>query len=74
MARLSGIILNSRGVVNEVAMVEAAAKEMDTQVVVDIPRDGTIQLCEEKNMTVVEGAPDSALAEIYHKLARGVAK
>jgi hypothetical protein len=34
-----------------------AAEEMDMQVVViEIPRDDTIQLCEEQDMTVLEGA------------------
>ena len=34
-----------------------------------IPRDPIIQSCEDKNMTVIEGAPDSPLAETYRKLA-----
>jgi nitrogenase subunit NifH len=30
----------------------------------------TIQVCEEKNMTVIEEAPDSPLAEVYRRLAQ----
>ena len=72
-ARLKGIILNARGVPNEAALVQAAAEEMGTRVIIEIPRDSTVQLCEERNVTVVEGAPDSPLAGIYHRLAEIIA-
>lgn len=68
-ARLRGIIQNSRGVKDESVLVRDAADEMNTPVVIEIPRDSIIQLCEENNRTVVEGAPDSAMAGIYDQLA-----
>ncbi|MGQ9824863.1 MAG: hypothetical protein ACUVSK_07680 [Desulfotomaculales bacterium] len=46
---------------------------MDTRVIIVIPRDSTVQLCEEMNVTVVEGAPDSPLAGIYFRLAEIIA-
>ncbi len=71
-ARLKGVILNARGVANESEIVGRAAREMDTEVVAEIPRDPTIQVCEEKNMTVIEGAPGSPLAEVYRRLAQKI--
>ncbi len=68
-ARLMGIILNSRGVPNELAIVERMADELGTEVVIQIPRDSTVQYCEERNQTVIEGMPDSSLAGVYRVLA-----
>ncbi|CEO90120.1 Nitrogenase iron protein [Syntrophaceticus schinkii] len=63
-AQLKGVILNARGVPDESALVQAAAEEMGTQVIIEIPRDIAVQFCEEKNMTVVQGSPDSSLAQV----------
>lgn len=71
-AQLKGIILNARGIANESEIVRKAADELDTAVVAEIPRDPTIQACEEKNKTVMQGAADSSLAEKYRMLARFV--
>jgi nitrogenase iron protein NifH len=68
-ARLKGFILNARGVPGESALVAAAAEEMNTRVIMEIPRDTVVQVCEDKNMTVIEGSPDSRLAGIYGRLA-----
>jgi len=68
-ARLMGIILNSRGVPNELAIVKQTADELETEIIIQIPRDPTVQYCEDKNQTVIEGAPDSPLAGIYRTLA-----
>jgi nitrogenase subunit NifH len=46
-------------------IVRRAAAEMDTKVVAEIPRDPTIQACEERNATVI----DTSLAERYRMLA-----
>jgi nitrogenase iron protein NifH len=72
-AHLQGLILNARGIANEQDLVAEVACEMDTDVVAEIPRDPTIQACESSNVTVIEGAPDSPLAEKYRMLARYVA-
>lgn len=71
-AQLKGIILNSRGVAEESELVKRAASEIGTDVVAEIPRDPRIQVCEEKNMTVIEGEPDSSLAETYRRLAQKI--
>jgi nitrogenase iron protein NifH len=73
-AQLKGLILNARGIANESVIVRAAAEELDTVVITEIPRDPTIQICESLNVTVIEGAPDSALAERYRLLARSIAE
>jgi len=69
-AQLKGIILNARGISNESEIVRRAAAELETSVVAEIPRDPTIQACEEKNKTVIEGAANSSLADKYRMLAR----
>jgi len=70
--QLRGIILNARGVADESELVKRAACEIDTKVVAEIPRDPIIQACEEENKTVIEGSPDSPLAETYRELARKI--
>jgi len=72
-AQLQGLILNARGIANELENVQAAAAEMDTVLVAEIPRDPTIQVCESMNVTVIEGAPNSALSMKYRMLARIIA-
>ena len=69
-AQLKGIILNARGIANASEIVRRAAAELETYVVAEIPRDPTIQACEEKNKTVMQGAPASSLADKYRMLAR----
>lgn len=71
-AQLRGLILNARGIANESEIVHEAAKDLGTNVVAEIPRDPIIQVCESKNATVIEGAPNSTLADIYRMLARFV--
>ena len=68
-ARLKGVIQNSRGVENEKALVSEAAQDMEVPVFMRIPRDPEVQRCEAKNLTVIEGAPDSPMAEVYRRLA-----
>jgi nitrogenase iron protein NifH len=72
-AQLQGLILNARGIANELENVQAAAAEMDTVLVAEIPRDPTIQVCESMNVTVIEGAPNSALSMKYRMLACSIA-
>lgn len=67
--QLRGIILNARGVADESELVKRAACEIGTKVVAEIPRDPIIQACEVENKTVIEGSPDSSLAETYRELA-----
>lgn len=72
-AQLKGIILNAKGIANESEIVRAAAEELETVLVSEIPRDPTILVCESINATAIEGALDSALAEIYRIMARSIA-
>ena len=71
-ARLMGIILNSRGVPNERALVQETAEELGTKIIIQIPRDSIVQKCEEQNQTVIEGSPESSLAGIYFELAEKI--
>lgn len=71
-AKLKGIILNSRNIPNECDIVLALAKELNTEIVEVIPRDDIVQKCEEKKMTVIEGAPRSHMTQIYKNLAKKI--
>ncbi|BDG59292.1 nitrogenase subunit nifH [Caldinitratiruptor microaerophilus] len=72
-ARLAGVILNRRGIPDEERIVaEVARDDLGTEVLATIPRDPVVQACEERGVTVIEGAPDSALAGIYRNLAQAV--
>jgi nitrogenase iron protein NifH len=72
-ARLKGVIQNSRGIPDEQALVQAAADDMDSRVVVNIPRDTAVQRCEDMNVTVIEGEPNSDMAQVYRRLAELIA-
>lgn len=72
-ARLGGVIQNSRGIPDEDTLVKSAAADMDSRVVITIPRDNAVQRCEARNVTVVEGEPDSEMAQVYRRLAQLVA-
>lgn len=70
-ARLAGVILNAKGIVGEQEAVAAVAREdLKTDLVHVIPRDPMVQACEDRGMTVIEGAPDSPMAGVYRELAR----
>jgi nitrogenase iron protein NifH len=69
-ARMSGLIQNSRNIESEDDLVDRAAEEMGIGVVHRLSRDPSVQRCEEKGMTVVEGEPDSPQADSYRELAR----
>ncbi len=71
-ARLMGLILNSRGVPDELETVRKMAEALGTEITLQIPRDSTIQYCEERNQTVIEGAPDFPLAGTYRALAEKI--
>ena len=69
-AQVKGLVLNSRNTPNEYETVDKAAKDMGTRVLMQIPRDSTVQDAEDHGQTVVEYAPGSQMAEAYRKLAR----
>ena len=68
-ARFSGLIQNSRNVKDEDSLIDSAASEIGTDVIFRLRRDPVVQMCEGNNATVVEGAPESAMASDYRKLA-----
>ena len=71
-AGVAGLILNSRNVADEQALVEKAASEMGTRVLYTVPRDGAVQAAEAQGRTVVEALPDSPMASRYRELAQKV--
>ena len=69
-ASVRGIILNQRNVPGEDEKVKEFADEHNTPIVAVIPRSDDITLCEDKGMTVVEGAKDSEAAQRFIDLAK----
>ena len=49
--------------------MESFARELDNRMVAFIPKDPLVQECERRGVTVIEGKPDSEIADIYRKLA-----
>ena len=66
---LAGIIQNSRGILNEDAIIDDIASEIGTKVIARIPRDPVVQICEAQNQTVIEGDPSSLYAQMIQGLA-----
>lgn len=71
-AKLSGIILNKRNVLNEEDIVSIFAEKIGTKVVGVIDRSHLIQDAELDAKTVVEKYPDSVEAELYSVLAENI--
>ena len=71
-AKLSGIILNSRNIVDEQKLVYKAAEEIGGEVISVIPRDKAVQEAEAVGQTVIEALPNSDMAEAYRSLAKTV--
>ncbi len=68
-AKLKGIILNSRNVAGEYDLVKKLADELETEIVIQIPRDASVQICEENGVCVLEGKPQSKIAGAFLDLA-----
>ena len=68
-ARFSGVILNSRDVVDEQKIVSEFAAEAGAPLVGIIPREPLIQQAEAMQKTLVEAFPQSEMARIYSDLA-----
>ncbi len=71
-ARLQGLILNAKGIADEVELVTKAATELNTRIVHYIPRDSAVQRAENRGCTVIEAEPDSAMSGIYQALAEQI--
>lgn len=63
--QLRGIILNSRGIPKEEYIVREFAKAINTEVVLEIPRDNTFHEAEIVKKTVIELNPESNLAKKF---------
>ena len=72
--RLGGIICNSRNVDREKDLLEAFAKELNTQLIYFVPRDNVVQRAEINRMTVIQYDPKSSQATEYRNLAQAIDK
>lgn len=71
-ARLKGLILNAKGIIDEVSLVEKAAQELDTTIVHYVPRHPKVQEAENLGQTVIEAFPESDMATHYFDLAKKI--
>ena len=71
-AQLGGFILNRRNVAREREKVQELADDFHSRIVGELPRDEIVTLAEERQATVLELYPDSAMAQAYRTLTRQV--
>ena len=69
-AKVHGIILNCRGVENEVERVKAFADERDLRILATIPRSQDIINFEDEGKTVIEGNPELPVSKEFFNLAK----
>ena len=69
-AKVHGIILNCRGVENEVERVKAFADERDLRILATIPRSQDIINFEDEGKTVIEGDPELPVSKEFFNLAK----
>jgi nitrogenase iron protein NifH len=70
--RLAGLICNSRMVDKELALIEALANRLSTQLIHYIPRDNVVQRAELKKQTVIQYCPEAGQADEYRSLAKKI--
>ncbi|HLC15967.1 MAG TPA: nitrogenase iron protein [Thermodesulfovibrionia bacterium] len=70
--RLGGLICNSRNVDNEIALIDAFAKKLGSQMIYFVPRDNMVQRAEINRKTVIEFNASCPQADHYRNLARTV--
>lgn len=73
-AKLGGLILNRRNVLNEQAKVEELAGDINTGIVGTLNRSDSVQQAEELGKTVVEAFPESEMAQEYRVLAEEISR
>ena len=71
-ASLGGIILNRRDVKNEREKVEELCEDINSRIIGTLSRSETVHDAEEKNSTVMEAYPCSAMAAEYRDLAKSI--
>ena len=69
-AKVRGIILNHRNVIDENAKVQAFADKVGLPIVGEIPRNNDITRFEEMGKTVIEGDPTLPISQRFLELAR----
>jgi Nitrogenase subunit NifH (ATPase) len=67
--KLAGIIGNERCTKNERCVIDAFSRKIGTEMVAFIPRSELISQAELLSKTIMEVAPDSALASVYLSIA-----
>lgn len=70
--RLGGIIGNSRNMLREKELLLDFAKQINTQLIAFMPRDGIVNQAEVNKKTVIEWASDSNQAALYRKLSHEI--
>lgn len=73
-AKLGGIILNCRGVENELENVNTLVKDFDTKLSAIIPRSPLFAEAEAKGKTIVDLFPESDVCKALLSLADGIIK
>lgn len=71
-ARLGGLILNRRNVLQETEKVQALAADIQASVIGTLSRSTVVAAAEEAGKTVIEAFPESSMAEEYRRLAQAV--
>ena len=71
-AKLRGIILNRRNVVDERAVVEQFATEVGAEIIGDIPRDEGVQQYERRNMTPLQGDLELPISQAIMEVALSI--
>ena len=68
-ASLGGLILNRRNVPDELVKVQTLARDLETDILADLPRDDHISDAQDKGIGVMEAYPDCSYAAEIKKLA-----
>ena len=71
-SRFGGVICNCRGIENELEIVNAFARRMDSKIIGIIPRSELVTRSEIEAKTVVEKYPESEQANHYRELAETI--
>lgn len=72
--RLGGVICNAKDMENEYDLVNEFARRIGSKLICYIPRSNAVRAAEVNCMTVIEHAPDSEQAFVYHSCADAILK
>lgn len=71
-AKLKGLILNKKNIENEEEIVKKVAEEIETEIIIAIPRSPEIQIAENEGKTVIELNQNSDISKYYLKLSEKI--